>query len=78
RIAPGYWADLVALDDRQPDLQVRRADSVLDTLIFAADHRAIAEVWSAGRHMVTQGRHIRRDSIVAEYRRVVQRLKEVV
>ncbi|MFN7004372.1 MAG: formimidoylglutamate deiminase, partial [Roseinatronobacter sp.] len=40
RIAPGYWADLVALDDRQPDLQVRRADSVLDTLIFAADHRA--------------------------------------
>ncbi len=78
RIAAGYWADLVALDDSQPDLAVREGDAALDTLIFAADHRAIAEVWSAGRHLVTQGRHIRRDRIVAEYRRVVERLKELV
>ncbi|MCC5957350.1 MAG: formimidoylglutamate deiminase, partial [Natronohydrobacter sp.] len=78
RIAAGYWADLVALDDRQPDLAARSGDTVLDTLIFAADHRAIADVWSAGRHVVTQGRHIRRDQIVADYGRVVQRLKELV
>lgn len=78
RIAAGYLADLVALDDTQPDLGARHGDPTLDTLIFAADHRAIAEVWSAGRHVVTQGRHVRRDRIVAEYRRVLQRLKELV
>lgn len=78
RIVAGYWADLVALDDSQPDLATRNGDARLDTLIFAADHRAIIEVWSAGRHLVTQGRHIRREKIVADYRRVLQRLKELV
>lgn len=78
RIAAGYWADLVALDDTQPDLGAREGDARLDTLIFAVDHRSIAEVWSAGRHVVTQGRHISRNRIVADYRRVMQRLKELV
>ncbi|MFN4098766.1 MAG: formimidoylglutamate deiminase [Pararhodobacter sp.] len=76
-IAAGCWADLVALDDSHPDLQVRRGDSLLDTLIFAADSRAIAHVWSAGRHVVQDGQHVRRQEILARYGRVMKRLREV-
>ncbi len=76
-IAPGALADLLALDTRQVDLEGRQGDALLDAWIFAADDRAVAEVWSAGRHLVTGGRHIARDSIEAAYRTVLRRLKAV-
>ena len=47
---------------------------VLDTWIFARDDRAVREVWSAGRHMVRDGVHVRREEIVSAYARVVRRL----
>lgn len=78
KIAVGLWADLVALDHTHPDLAVCKGDMVLDTLIFATDHSAISEVWSAGRHLVTGGRHIRRDEILDNYRRSLQRLRALV
>lgn len=73
-IAPGLWADLLALDDLGPDGQGRTGDALLDTWIFARDDRAVRQVWSAGRHMVRDGAHIRREEIVPAYARVVQRL----
>lgn len=73
-IAPGLWADLLALDDLGPDGQGRIGDVVLDTWIFARDDRAVREVWSAGRHMVRDGVHVRREEIVTAYARVVRRL----
>ncbi|MGP9791182.1 formimidoylglutamate deiminase [Roseinatronobacter sp. NSM] len=77
-IAAGLWADLVALDGQSPDLEGRNGDLILDTLIFSGDNRCIADVWSAGRHMVRAGRHIRKAAIIAEYRRVLTRLRDVM
>lgn len=77
-IAAGLWADLVALDGQSPDLEGRNGDLILDTLIFSGDNRCIADVWSAGRHMVRAGQHIRKASIVAEYRHVLARLRDVM
>ena len=74
-IAVGLWADLVALDCSGPDMAASAGDTLLDTFIFAADDRMVAEVWSAGRHIVTAGRHVARDAVVASYRRVVARLR---
>ncbi|WP_413868678.1 formimidoylglutamate deiminase [Albidovulum sp.] len=77
-IAPGLWADLVALDGGHPDLEGRRGDTVLDTWIFAGNDRMVREVWSAGRHVVREGRHVARDGILAAYRRVMGDLGEAM
>ncbi|MFV0360403.1 formimidoylglutamate deiminase [Tropicimonas sp.] len=75
RIAPGLWADLLALDTSLPDLDGLAGDTLLDSFIFAAGQDAIADVWSAGRHLVRGGRHIARDAIAARYRDAIHRLR---
>ncbi|OWJ75189.1 formimidoylglutamate deiminase [Haematobacter genomosp. 1] len=74
-IAPGLWADLVALDGGAVDLDGRRGDVILDSYIFAGDDRMVSDVWSAGRHVVTEGRHVSRDRIAARYRETLARLR---
>ncbi len=74
-IAPGLWADLLALDDLGPDGQGRAGDRLLDTWIFARDDASVREVWSAGRHLVRGGVHLRRAEIVRAYGAVMARLR---
>jgi len=77
-IAPGRWADLVALDDLGPDGIGREGDLLLDSFVFARDDRSVAEVWSAGRHLVTGGRHRDRERIVAAYGARMRRLAQAL
>lgn len=77
-IRVGDWADLMALDCSGPDLQASKDDMILDTYLFAGDDRMVSEVWSAGRHIVTQGRHAGRDRVVAQYRATIARLRNVL
>ncbi len=74
-IAPGLWADLMALDCSGPDLGESRGDTLLDSYVFAGDDRMVSEVWSAGRPIVTGGRHVAREAIVARYRTAMARLR---
>ncbi len=74
-IAVGMWADLMGLDCSGPDMAASAGDTLLDTFIFAGDDRMVADVWSAGRHIVTGGRHVARDAVVASYRAVITRLR---
>ena len=74
-IQVGEWADLLALDTAAVDLEGRQGDDILDALIFAGDDRLVRDVWSAGRHVVTGGRHVARDAIEAGYRRVMNALR---
>ncbi len=74
-IAVGAWADLMALDGNHTDLIGREGDAVLDAWIFAGDDRMVAEVWSAGRHLVSAGRHARHDAITARYRTTLAALR---
>lgn len=74
-IQVGEWADLLALDIGAVDLEGRAGDAILDAWIFAAPERPVAEVWSAGRHIVTGGRHPGRPAIEARYRQVMARLR---
>lgn len=74
-IAVGHWADLLALDLTSPDLAGREGDEILDNWIFAGDDRLVRDVWSAGRHIVTGGRHIGRPAIAARYRAVMASLR---
>ena len=78
QIAVGNWADLMALDCSGPDLGASAGDMLLDTYVFAGDDRMVADLWSAGRHIVRGGRHPRRDGIVAEYRAAIARLRDAL
>ncbi len=75
RIETGAWADLVALDAEAVDLSMRDGDAILDSFVFAGDDRLITDVWSAGRHMVSEGRHHARDEIARAYRETLGRLR---
>lgn len=73
----GALADLVALNADTLDLISITGDRILDSLVVAGDNRMISEVWSAGRHMVTGGRHIHHDAICARYAKQVQHLRQM-
>jgi formimidoylglutamate deiminase len=42
---------------------------------MAGGRGMVADVWSAGRHMVQDGRHLARDAIVSAYRRATGDLR---
>lgn len=74
-IAPGLWADLLALDLGGVDLEGRAGDAILDAWIFADGTGAVADVWSAGRHVVQGGRHLAREAVTHRYRAVMAGLR---
>ena len=77
-LAPGRLADLVALDAEAADLAGKQGDTLLDSFIFAGGDALITDVWSAGRHVVENGRHVRRDEITRRYIGAIDGLKEVL
>lgn len=78
-IAPGHWADLIALKTDTADLCARQGDAWLDSLIFGGKgDQHVSDVWSAGRHVVREGRHIARDSIASAFMKTLQELKDTL
>ncbi|MBF9032797.1 formimidoylglutamate deiminase [Rhodobacterales bacterium HKCCE2091] len=76
QIAEGRLADLVALDRDHPALCALADDQVLDGFVFAAGGDAVTDVWSAGRHVVRNGRHVARDTILARWRATAASLRD--
>lgn len=76
-IAHGQWADLVALGTDSPDMDGQSGDMLLDTWIFGPGAR-VRDVWSAGRHIVHDGRHIRREKVINTYRGSLARLRALL
>ena len=56
-LQPGARADLLVLDTRAPGLLGVPPSHRLDALVFATDAPPFAEVWVAGRPVVSAGRH---------------------
>ena len=74
-IRVGDWADLMALD-RDALLMVQpEGDAALDGWIFAAPDAPVRHLWSAGRALVTDGRHHARTDIEARYRSTMAGLR---
>jgi formimidoylglutamate deiminase len=74
RLAPGYRADLIRIDDRHPILAGRRREVLLDSMVFSGNACPVRDVMVGGRWLVQDGRHARRDQIAAAYRATVTRL----
>ncbi|HEY0212944.1 MAG TPA: formimidoylglutamate deiminase [Paenirhodobacter sp.] len=75
-IAPGLWADICAVSTQNPVLFGRKGDELLDSLIFAGHDGLITDVWTAGRHMVQNGRHLDHDRIVSAYLTTIGNLQD--
>lgn len=74
-IAPGLWADLLAIDTGDLRLEGLKGDTLLDAFLFAGRDGLVTDLWSAGRHIVKDRRHIARDTIATRFRAVMQRLR---
>lgn len=75
KIAAGRLADILGVRTDNEWLCDRQGDTALDSLIFTGRGRdCVTDVWSAGRHMVRDGRHLHRDAIVSHFRSVMARL----
>ncbi len=74
RIAPGAWADLMAPDMGHLLLEGRQGDRILDAFVFCGTAGLVADLWSAGRHVVRDGRHIARGPVEARFRRTLRAL----
>ncbi len=75
-IETGRWADLLALDADHPDLAGLAGDTILDAFAFAGGRAMVTDVWSAGRPLVREGRHLRREAVVARYKAAVAPLRD--
>ncbi len=73
-LQPGKLADILIPDADCVDLTDRVNDDILDCFIFAGNDHMISEVWSAGRQVVKEGRHIRHSEITQRYLSVVKQL----
>ncbi len=74
-LAPGLWADLLTLDRDALPLTGLTGDSLLDGWIFAGSDAQVREVWSAGRHVVSGGRHHKRDAVEHAFRDTLRVLR---
>lgn len=75
RLAPGRVADILGVSTRNEWLCDRRGDTALDSLVFSGRGRdCVTDVWSAGRHVVRDGRHRDRGAIVSRFRAVMSQL----
>ncbi len=77
-IRVGAWADLLTLDRGHASLAPLDQVQILDGWIFAGPRGAVRDVWSAGRHMVRDGRHIDRDRIETAWRRAMADLRALI
>lgn len=75
-IAPGQWADLLAIDSQQPRLCALKKEQLLDGFIFASAGGVVTDLWSAGRHRVANSVHVDRERIEQQYRRTIAALLE--
>ena len=73
-LAPGCRADILVLDETQPELAGVSGDRVLDLFVFVLGARAVDSVYVGGRKLVEGGRHRRRREIAERFSRVFRRL----
>ncbi|MBT9472135.1 MAG: formimidoylglutamate deiminase [Pseudomonadota bacterium] len=73
-LSVGSPADIVSLSAGHSALIGREGDAILDSFVFAARRDVIDGVWRAGRKVVSNGRHHRRDEIAARYRQALEKV----
>ena len=68
----------MALDANALSIAGLKEDLLLDAWVFASKDQTVSDLWSAGRHMVKEGRHINRYGIEKRYRKAVKELRNLL
>ena len=74
RLAAGYRADFIVLDEQHPRLYGRQGDAILDSWIFSGNDNLVQDVYVGGVKVITGGRHADEERIAANYRKTIDRL----
>ena len=74
----GLYADMISLDASSLDLVGLTGDTILDAWIFASTDQLLMDTWSAGRHIVKDGRHINRDAIINGYKKTISKFRKIL
>ena len=74
-IKVGMWADLLELERDSIVLADLEGNRLLDAWIFSGDNELVRNVWSAGRHLVRDGKHMQRLEIEKRFKNVQARLR---
>ncbi len=77
-IEVGNWADLMVLDEENVDISQVRGDKIIDKFVFVSSSNLVTDVWSAGRHVVKEGKHIHREKIIRNYKKTIQSLGSII
>ena len=76
RLAVGAAADILTLRSDHPTLAGKADDQILDAWIFALGNPLVDCVWSGGRKVVVDGRHVLKDEIAARFATTMRKLSE--
>lgn len=68
-LAEGLIADIVSLGADNVALAGRSGDAILDSWIFGSRRSPVDCVWTSGRKVVTNGKHVRAETLAAEFRK---------
>lgn len=74
-IASGHWADLLHLDGSVCGMDHLNQSNLIDGWLFAAGPGMVRDVWSAGRHVVVNGRHVQRQQICSDYATAIRNIQ---
>ena len=74
RLAPGAIADVLTLRTGHPTFAGKVDDQMLDAWIFSIGAEAVDCVWSAGRKVVAEGRHVARERVAARFAATMRKL----
>ena len=74
----GRLADMVAIDAGHLAFAGLAGNQCIDGWLFASDDTVVSDLWSAGRHCVKNGQHIRRDSVERRYREALRQLMDQI
>jgi cytosine/adenosine deaminase-related metal-dependent hydrolase len=75
-LRPGAVADFVSLRAGHATLAGRNGDEILDAWIFAVGNPLVEHVWSGGRKVVVDGRHVAREPIAERYAATMRRFAQ--
>ena len=75
RLDIGYRADMLILDEQHPNLAGIDSSNLLNTWIFAGNDNLVRDVYTGGRQVVENGRHIQQAEIQSAYINCMQDLR---
>ncbi|MFT5451191.1 MAG: formimidoylglutamate deiminase [Enterobacterales bacterium] len=74
KIAVGYQADWLVLDENNPSLFSKANDQILDAMIFSTNANPISSVYVAGKRLIDEGQHLLEEESLNAFRKVLMEI----